>query len=141
MSIISALQIYLKTYSSIPAAVPVMVDYLSIIPAGYAIIPLAGNKIVESYVDGSSLREFPFAFQSMQSTADDLARLENNGFFEAFSDWLDSQTAAGTLPTLATGRTPVEISAIGWGYLYQQGESDTGVYQVQCKLIYEQVKP
>ena len=117
---------------------PLWVDYLGSDPTQYAVVPLAGGKIVASYIDGSSQREFPFAFQSMESTADDLERLENNGFFEAFADWLDSQTEAGLLPTLAAGKTPELIEATSWGYLYQQGESESGIYQVNCRLVYQQ---
>jgi len=114
------------------------VDYLGQNPTEYSIVPLAGARIIEKYLDGGSLREFPFAFQAMLYTADDATRLENNGFFEAFSDWLDSQTEAGTLPTLASGKTPIKIEALGWGYLFQEGESGTGIYNVQCRLEYEQ---
>lgn len=138
MSLISAVRMYLATYTGLKSGAPLWADYLGSKPTQYAVVPLAGGKIVEHYIDGSSLREFPFAFQSMESTADDLERLENNGFFEAFSDWLETQTEAGTLPTLAAGQTPELIEATGWGFLYEQSESDSGVYQVQCRLVYKQ---
>lgn len=138
MSIINGLRTYLATYSGLKSGAPLWVDYLGSDPTQYAVVPLAGGKIVESYIDGSSLREFPFAFQSMESTADDLERLENNGFFETFADWLETQTEAGTFPTLSTGQTPELIEATGWGYLYEQGNSDTGIYQIQCRLVYKQ---
>lgn len=138
MSIISALKTYIATYTGLKTGAPLWVDYLGSTHTQYAVIPLAGGKIVESYIDGSSTREYPFALQSMESTADDLERLENAGFVEAFADWLDEQTEAGTLPTLGTGQTPELIEATGWGYLYEQGNSDTGVYQIQCRLVYKQ---
>jgi hypothetical protein len=138
MSVIQAVRTYLATYSGLKANAPLWVDYLGSNPTQYAVVPLAGGKIVESYIDGSSLREFPFAFQSMERTADDLERLENNGFFEAFSDWLESQSNAGIFPVLGAGKTPELIEALGWGYLYEQGESDSGIYQVQCRLVYQQ---
>lgn len=138
MSIISSVRTYLATYTGLKTGAPLWVDYLGNNPSEYAVIPLAGGKVVESYIDGSSQREFPFAFQSMESTADDLERLENSGFFETFSDWLETQSEAGTLPTLAAGQTSELIEATGWGYLYQQGNSDTGVYQIQCRLVYQQ---
>lgn len=138
MSIISSVRTYLATYTGLKTGAPLWVDYLGNNPSEYAVIPLAGEKVVETYIDGSSQREFPFAFQSMESTADDLERLENSGFFETFSDWLETQSEAGTLPTLAAGQTPELIEATGWGYLYQQGNSDTGVYQIQCRLVYQQ---
>jgi len=138
MSILSAIRTYLLTYSALKSGAPLWVDRLGSDPTQYAIFPLGGQKIAESYIDGGSLREYPFAFQSMERTADDIERLENSGFYETFADWLDSQSEAGTLPTLGSGQTPVLIQATGWGVLFEQGRSDTGVYQIQCKLVYEQ---
>ena len=138
MRMISRLRTYLMTYSGLVANKPLWVDYLGQVPTEYSISPLAGSRIVESYIDGGSLREFPFAFSSMESTADNLERLENIGFYEAFADWLEAQTNAGTLPTLDSGKTATAIEATGWAYLYQSSESQTGIYQIQCKLTYDQ---
>jgi hypothetical protein len=138
MSIISALREYLAEYESLKTGSPVLINYLDTMPTGYTIIPLSGERIIETYLDDSTLREFPFAFQSMESTSADLERLENIGFFEAFSDWLEQQTLAEDFPDLDDDKAPIEIAALGWGYLYQQGESQTGIYQIQCKLTYQQ---
>jgi hypothetical protein len=139
MSILSAIQTYIKTYGSLENNAPVLIDFLGENPTGYSIVSLPGSTVVEQYLDGGSLREFPFALQAMFSTADDAERLENLGFFEAFSEWLDSQTEAGVLPSsLGTGRTAEKIEALGQAFLYEQGVSGRGVYSVQCKLSYEQ---
>jgi hypothetical protein len=141
MSLITAIRTYLATYSGLVSGAPLWVDHLGSIPTEYGISPLAGARIAEEYIDGSTVREFPFAFSSTESTADNLERLDNVGFYETFADWLESQTLAGTLPTLATGKTATKIEALGHGYLFQEGESSTGIYQIQCKLTYDQVKP
>ncbi len=138
MSIISALKTYIKTYTGLKTGAPVWVDYIGPNPTEYAIIPLPGSKIIEQYITGGSMREYPFAFQSAEYTADELERLETGGFFEAFADWLESQTLAGVLPTLGAKQTALEIEATSWAYLFEQGNSETGIYQVQCRLIYEQ---
>jgi hypothetical protein len=137
-SIISAIRDYIADYAELDSDAPVWVDYIGPKPTEYSVVPLAGSRVVEAYINGSTLREYPFAFRSMESTADDLARLENNGFFEAFADWLDSQTESDAFPTMNTGQTPELIEALGWGYLYEQGESETGIYQIQCRLVYKQ---
>ena len=138
ISMISAIRTYMATYTSLKTGAPLWVNYLGPNPTQYTINPLAGEIIVERYVNGSSLRSFPFAFQSMESTADDLERLENIGFYETLSAWFESQTNAGVLPTLATGKTSEEIMALGWGFLFEEGQSETGIYQIQCQLIYHQ---
>lgn len=138
MSAIEAVKAYLKTYTGLKAGAPLWVDYLGPAPTGYAIIPISGAKTVAVDILGNKTREFPFAFQSMESTADELERLENSGFYEAFADWLEAQTEAGILPDLGAKKTAESIEALGWAYLYQQGESATGVYQINCKLTYHQ---
>jgi hypothetical protein len=67
-----------------------------------------------------------------------LERIENSGFYETLADWLEEQTKAGNLPTLDAGKTAESIEAVTWGFVYQQGESATGIYQITCKLVYEQ---
>lgn len=140
-SVISAVQTYLKTCTELKSGAPVWVNHLNATPTEYAIVPLPGAKKVEEYLDGSSLREFPFAFQIVESTADDAARLDNVAFAETFADWLEEQTEAGNLPTLDSGKTAMSIEATIWGHLYEQGTSETGIYQISCKLTYEQAAP
>ena len=136
-SIIFAIQTYMQTYGEFSDA-PIWVDYLGTTPTEYSISPLPGARIVEQYINGSSLREYSFAVRSSERTAADLERMENNGFYEAFADWLEAQTEAEIFPALGTGKTPELIEATGWGYLYQEGNSDTGIYQIQCRLQYTQ---
>lgn len=138
MSIIESIKTYIADYNQLVENAPLWVDYIGKEPTQYAISPLPGARIVETYLNDGTLREFPFAFEMVGMTADDATRLENLGFFEAFADWLESQSKAGTLPTLDTGKTAEKIEALGWGYLFDEGESGTGVYQIQCKLTYEQ---
>lgn len=138
MSIIAALRTYLAGYAGLKTGAPLWVDYLGEITPGYSIMPLPGNKIIEQYINGGSLREFPFAFQSMESTADDLARIDATEFYEALGAWFETQTAAGTLPTLGAKQTAQLIETTNQGYLFDSGDSGTGIYQVQCRLIYSQ---
>lgn len=137
-STIDGLRQYIQTYANLEDGAPVWVDYLGAIPTEYSIFPMPGDKIVERYIDGSSLREFPFSFQSVESTSDELTRMESIGFFEEFAEWLEEQTEAGILPELPTGKAAIAIEATSWGFLYEQGQSDSGIYQITAKLTYEQ---
>jgi|LSQX01.2.fsa_nt_gb hypothetical protein len=138
-SILEGLRDFIQTYTELKSGAPVWVEYLGNDPTEYAVLPLAGPRVLETYITGKRVMSYPFALQSMESTAGDLERLETAGFYEAFAEWLDAQTDQGVLPDLPEGKTPEVIEALGWGYLYQDGESMTGVYQVQCQLIYTQV--
>jgi hypothetical protein len=138
MSVIESIKTYFSGYTGLKEGSPLTVDYLGPNPTGYAIVPLPGERTVETYLNGNKRRVFPFAFQSAEYTADELERLQNNNFYEAFADWLEEQTEADSLPTMEEGKTAESIEALGWGYLFEQGESQTGVYQIQCQLVYEQ---
>ena len=141
MSIISSLKTYIGTYPGLAANAPLLIDVLGKEPTQYAIVPIPGARIAESYVDGGSKREYPFAIQSKQANSDDTTRMAINEFYEALADWFESQTLAGTLPTLAAGKTATEIEALGWGFLEDFGDLNAGIYQIQAKLIYEQAAP
>ncbi|HOJ01291.1 MAG TPA: hypothetical protein PLL88_06685 [Anaerolineaceae bacterium] len=138
MSIISAIQDYIKTYTSLKHGAPVWVDFLGPEPTQYAITPLPGTRVLEEDIVGNKIMSYPFAFQTMESTADDLERLETQGFYEAFAEWLELQSESGNPPVLGERQIAESIEATGWGYLYEQGDSQTGVYQVQCRLVYTQ---
>jgi len=138
MSIISALRTYLLTCPSLASGALVLVDHAGSEPIGYSIVPMPGERIAKTYVTGKTVREYPFAFQTVASTADNLARIESAAWNEIFADWLEAQTKAGSLPTLDTGKTAIGVEAVNWGYLYEEGESQTGIYQIVCKLTFEQ---
>lgn len=137
MTIIAALSTWIKTNTDLKDK-PVWVDYLGPEPAEYSINPMPGNKVLETYINGASRRAYPFSFNAMAPTDSDMERLANIGFFETLSDWMETQTEAGNLPTLGTGKTAESVQADNWGYLFEEGESGTGVYQVQCTLTYYQ---
>lgn len=141
MSIIDDVRTYMATYSGLVSGAGLFVDHLPKEPTQYAVMPLPGGGITEHYLDNSSRREFLFAFQSMESTADDPQRIANHAFLESLSEWLEAQNKAGTLPTLDTGKTAEEIEAVGQPILFENGESGTGIYQLQCRLSYAQVAP
>ena len=117
---------------------PVGVDFLGPDLVGYSIVTMPGATEIP-WIGGGSDNTFPFAFQATLSTADDTARIENGAFFEHLKDWLKTQYEAGNLPILPTGKTADRLAALDGGYLYQEGGSGTGIYQILCILEYTQV--
>ena len=137
MSVLSAIKDYIETYTGIDSDVPVWVNYLRSEPVSYSIVPLGGSRKVSEWIHGNSgEREFLFAFQSSNFTADEAERVGSIEFFEALADWFDEQSEADNLPIMAAGLTPLKIEALEFAYLFEQGESETGVYQIQCRLDY-----
>jgi hypothetical protein len=141
MSLIASLRTYLLTYSGFADGAPLLIDNLGKKHTQYGVMPLPSARILENYIDGSSLRQFTFAIQSMESIADDTARQEAHEFYEAFADWLETQSEAGTLPDLDDGKTAESIEALQSGFLFEFGESGTGIFQIQCRLTYAQNAP
>lgn len=137
MSMIESVRDYLLTYSGMADAL-IHVDALGSKPTEYAVIPVPGARIIERYLDGKTKREYPFLIQSVFSTADEAERIENSGFYETLADWLETQNEADNLPTLDAGKTAESIEAVSWGFVYEQGGSATGIYQITIKLVYEQ---
>lgn len=138
MSLISSLKTYIATYPGWDDNAALLIDVLGKDPTQYAIVPIPGARIAEEYINGGSKREYPFAIQSMESNSDDSVRQAINEFYENLADWFDSQTLAGVLPSLGSGKSATEIEALGWGFLSEFGESGSGIYQIQAKLTYEQ---
>ena len=63
--------------------------------------------------------------------------LDNIGFYEHFSDWLEEVSKAGDFPELDAGKTIKKIEAITCGYVFDT-ELDKAKYQIQCRIIYKQ---
>lgn len=137
MSILSALQDYLKTYGGISAK-PVWAEYLGALPGQYSVVPLPGQRTIETYLNNSRLKAFPFALESTVSDADDVTRLENNSVYESFADWLDTQSDASNFPTLPEKHSAEKIEATSSGFLMERTASDTGIYHIVCMLTYTQ---
>lgn len=139
-TIIQALQDYIADCSLLSEmGLTPLVNWLEQTPDSYGIFPLPGDKQIYSYPAKGGMYEFPFALQVNSSNADDLARLQTQGFFEKFGKWLDAQNEAENYPTLSSGETVYEIEALGQGYLLDQGDSDVSTYEVPCRLTYERI--
>jgi hypothetical protein len=118
--------------------VGLFVDHLKADVPSYSIDTIPAAKIIETYIDDSSLRQYVFALRVHFSTLDEVERLQNNGFFEDFSEWLETQTESGNLPILDGGKVAQKIEARDAGVLFDEESSDTGAYQIQCVLEYKQ---
>lgn len=139
MTIIQALQEWVGQFPQLAPNAPLFIDYLGEgeLPQ-YAIVPLPGPPIVERYLDGSSTRQYPFAIQLADQTADDPARLANSGFMEELTDEFERRTVDGDLPDLGESRVAETVEVVNAGFLYEQGQSETAIYQINCRMEYFQ---
>ncbi len=138
MSLLSAVKTFVAGYSGLPAGASLVSDGLIGKPGQYAVLALPGRRVAMPYVDGGSEQEFHFALSSVESTVDELQRLASSGWYESFAEWLDVQTIADNLPVLGVKQSPISIEAVQCAFIYEQGNSGTGVYQIQCKLVFHE---
>lgn len=139
MSIVNELRDYLTTYDQLEDGALFNVDQIKKEPTNYSISPVPSTVILEEYITGDSLRAYDFAFFARNMTDKTIQYIENEGFFEAFAEWLEAQTKAEVFPELDAGKTAEKIEALQAGFLTSSEESGaSAVYEIQCRLTYRQ---
>lgn len=104
----------------------------------YSVNPLPCDPLVKRYADGGIVKQFQFAFTSKETyDADARTCIENSGFYQQFEEWIEQKDRSGDLPDIGEKKTPLSISIMQNGYLYEV-DSDLAQYQIQCKIEYEQ---
>ena len=115
---------------------PLGVDWLPERGVAFSIDTTPASQVVQRYASGSSLRQYLFVLRSVQDYgADTLQNLENSALYEQLAAWMDAQTRARHFPDLGPNRAVQLIEAQSTGYLFT-ATTDTGRYQIQCRLVY-----
>lgn len=115
----------------------IYVDYLPPDAAQYSIEPLPTEEIVKKYTDGGSVRKYNFVFAArLRYTEEIRQNIENNQLFENVKNWIEEKTAAGELPSLEKGQSPIGLEVISSGYCFSDDGNENAVYQMQCRLVY-----
>lgn len=116
------------------------VDYLGVEAVDYTIDSIPVEPILKQYVDGGALKQYLFVFGSREYYGDDtLQNMENSGFYQVFSEWIEEQNNIGNLPLLSEGKEATSIEVISSGYLFDASESSAR-YQIQLRLTYYEDK-
>lgn len=114
------------------------VDYQGDEAGSFMIESTPSNPWVKKYINGKGVKQFVFAFSSVEiRTPDVLDNIENSGFYEKVSEWLDECTNARALPDLDGNRQPLRIYATTSGYVYDT-DNGTAKYMIQCNFEYLQ---
>jgi len=116
------------------------VDYLNENATSYMIESVPVDPIMKQFTDGGTVRQFAFNFASRNGYGSDvIENLDNIGFFEHFSDWVEELTESMLLPEIDEYRIPISLKVVSQGYLYNN-ELDEAQYIIQCKFIFKQEK-
>ena len=115
------------------------INFLDSNSINYSIEEVPGKTIVSKHVDGSSERQITFTFASVFDFSEEIeTQINNSGFYEDFSEWIEENDYKGVYPELKEGLPPTSIEVVTSGYLYSiiSGHRKAR-YQIQCKLTYE----
>lgn len=112
------------------------VDALGDEPLEYVIETGTFTPIVESYVDGSSIRRYQFNFGSREYyNMDRFQTIANSSFYESFTEWIEEQDASGNYPELPEGMHPEQMRCLSPGYMFDESMTNAR-YQIQLEIIY-----
>ena len=114
------------------------IDYLDNDSTTYSIEEVPSEPIIKRYINGDTKRQYDFIFASRESYGEDVFQnIENSGFYEDFSSWIEEESLNGNLPNLEGNKESLEIKVSTTGYAFQTDDSSAR-YQIQLKLIYFQ---
>lgn len=114
------------------------VDYQGAEIGEYMIEATPADPWIKRYVNGTGIKQFPFNFSSKELyTEDVLENINNSGFYERFSEWLNECSRNGVFPELDGNRKPMKIFATTSGYLYDS-ENGKAQYVIQCNFHFFQ---
>lgn len=114
------------------------VDHLGKDSTSYSIESVPGKQILKRDIVGNTKRQYLFNFASREAYGEDVRnQIDNIGFYEHFSDWLEQVSTEGDFPELEQGKEILKIEAITGGYAFDT-DMQKAKYQIQCRLVYYQ---
>lgn len=112
------------------------VDALGSDPVEYALTAEVTSPVLRTYVDGSSIRQYQFNFNSRESySMDRVLAIQNESFYEEFCDWVEEQNRTENLPEMPEGCEALELAVLAPGYMLD-ADMESARYQVQLQLKY-----
>lgn len=98
------------------------------------------GDIAQRYLDGSTVRRFPFTISGRMYYGSDIAnQAENLAFFEELEAWLAEKEQFLDLPDLGEKRTARKLEVLSSAYPFLVDENEESArYQIQLRLTYLQ---
>lgn len=113
------------------------IEYLGAEPAQFSLEVSPSAPTIEQYISGSlRARNFVLASRMIYSQ-DEAQQAANSGFWEEFSDWVETQSRRGELPLLGPGKKAEKVVCLSPGYIIGQ-DANTCRTQMQLQLQYYQ---
>lgn len=117
------------------------VDALGNSPVEYALETGLTSPVIQTYVDGSSIRQYQFNFNSREAySMDRILAIQNESFYEELCNWVEVQSNAGNLPEMPEGCEAQALEVVAPGYMLD-ATMENAFYQVQLSLQYFKEAP
>lgn len=112
------------------------VDALGSEPVEYALESAITSPILKKYVDGSSIRQYRFNFNSREAySMDRILAIQNESFYEDLCNWVEEQNISENLPEMPEGCEAQEITVLAPGFMLD-ATMENAFYQIQLQLKY-----
>ena len=116
-------------------------DALGSEPVEYALATGMTSPVVRTYVDGSSIRQYQFNFNSREAySMDRILAIQNESFYEDFCNWVEEQSMIGNLPEMPEGCEAQALTVLTPGFMLD-ATMENAHYQVQLVLRYFKEAP
>ncbi len=110
-------------------------NYLAGEADNFSIEEMPCEPILKKYLDGSTKRQFQFAFCSREPYgAEVIQNIDNSGFYEEFTEEIERNNDEGILP-IDSNIESISIKVTSSAYVVST-EEDTAMYQINLNLIY-----
>lgn len=117
------------------------VDALGSEPVEYELETGITSPVVQTYIDGSSIRQYQFNFNSREAySMDRILAIQNESFYENFCNWVEEQSISGNLPEMPAGCEAQNLTVLAPGYMLD-ATMENAFYQVQLQLQYFKEAP
>ena len=105
-------------------------------PVEYALETGITSPVVRTYVDGSSIRQYQFNFNSREAySMDRILAIQNESFYEDFCSWVEEQNRLGNLPEMPEGCEAQALTVLTPGFMLET-DMVNARYQVQMQMRY-----
>lgn len=102
-------------------------------PVNYMVETVPLEPYLRKYLDGTGIKQAAFVFASRELSGDTDTKLDNNGFYEDFSRWIERNERNRVYPILNPNQDVLEIKVTLSSYVFDE-TSTTKQYQIQLYL-------
>lgn len=115
------------------------IDQIAPEPLNYSIESIPSDPVLKKYLNGDTIRSFPFALTARRNFIMEEDREANSGSYEKVALWMEDLSRKRKLPPMDAGQTPQKLQATGCTYVAETADDgDSAIYVMQAQLIFYQ---